>query len=321
MIKKVSILILVMVILSYIGQTLAARLYSFQTESFSHGLILIKDNLGFIILSNIVLYLLDMFRLSLIGAALKMKFSFKDSFGAVALNIMFGWLSPAAILGAPAMAYYLYKRGYPLVESITVAFVRSFSIILVSALTTIVIYAFELQGQVINIVLQEKIFQVLVGISIYIFAVVFLSYVPFPFIKKVKALDKITSQIRLFLSEGKLLMVPVLVITLAMNFLLVSFIPYVSAHYYPDYGPLLSQTMLFLSYMLLMPTPGASGLAEVGAPMFFQGAFPLNQVVSTVTAMRVSTISLQIAVGILFMVFMMREKLSFADLKKFKKEI
>lgn len=319
MMKKIILLIVIMVVLSYLGQTLATRIYVFETEGFSNSLILIKDNLGFIFLSNIVLYLLDMFRLSMIGKALKIKFSFKDSFGAIALNLLFGWISPMAILGAPAMAYYLHKRGYTLVESITVAFVRSFSIILVSALTTIIIFGFDLQGDVANIVLQEKIFQVLIGIALYIFSLIFLSFVPLPYLKDVKALNKVTSQIRLFLSEGKLLMVPVLLITLLLNFILVSFIPYVSLEYNPHIISLISQTLLFLSYMLLMPTPGASGLAEVGAPMFFQG-IPLNEIISFVTAMRMSTISLQVIVGLFFMVFVMKGRFSFEELKRFKKE-
>ena len=312
MMKKIILLIIVMVVLSYLGQTLAARLYSFEKESFTNSLMLIKDHLGFVVLTNILLYLLDMFRLSLIGRALKIKFSFKDAFGAISLNLLFGWISPMAILGAPAMAYFLHKRGYSLVESITVSFVRSFSIILVSALTTIVIYGFHLQGDVANIVLQEKIFQVLIGIALYIFSLIFLSFVPVPYLKNIKALNKVTAQIRLFLSEGKLLMLPIFMITLILNFLLVSFIPYVTS-------ALIPQTLLFLSYMLLMPTPGASGLAEIGAPMFFQ-EIPLNDIISTVTAMRISTISLQVIVGLVFMAFVMKGRLSFDDLKKFKEE-
>lgn len=318
MIKKIILLIIVMMVLSYLGQTLAAKIYAFQGESFTESLQLIRENFGHVLVSNVLLYFLDMFRLNLIGAALKIKFSFKDAFGAIALNLLFGWISPMAILGAPAMAYYLHKRGYSVMESLTVAFVRSFSIILVSALTTIAIYGFNLQGQVANIVLQEKIFQVLIGIALYIFSLIVLSFVPLPFFKNIKMLNKVTLQIRLFLREGKLLMVPVLILTLILNFLLVSFIPYVSFNFYPEIVPLFSQTLQFLSYMLLMPTPGASGLAEVGAPMFFQKV-PLNEIISAVTAMRISTIGLQTIVGVCFIIFGMKGRFSFEEIQKFKK--
>lgn len=320
MIKKTVGLIIVMVILSYLGQIISERLYSFDANNFSSVFDLILSHLPFILLCNLCMYGLDMLRLSLIGKALRIKLTWMDSFGAVAMNVLFGWLSPMAILGAPAMAYFLYKRGYPLAESITASFVRSFSIILVSALSTITIYGFHLQGNVTNVILQEKIFQILSFIAVYIFTLVFLSFYPLAPLKKIKALEKVTSQIRTFLTNGKFYLLPILLVTLVNNFLLVSFIPYTTAHYFKEFSEIISQTMLFLSYMLLMPTPGASGLAEVGAPQFFQGVIPVQETVTTVMAMRVSTISLQIAVGIVFMIFFMKSGLSFTELQKFKEE-
>ena len=317
--KKIIALLLVMLVLSYLGQALSGQLYNFQTGNFSQSLALIKDNLGFILISNIVFYLFEMWRLSLIGKAFKMNFSYMDCFGAISLNILFAWITPAAILGAPALAYYLYKKGYPLAESITVAFVRSFSIILISALTTIFIYSMNLQGKIDNPILQQKVFQVLTFFAIYIMGLVAISYLPLHLRQRVKFVEKVTMQIRAFLKNGKLLIVPILGLGLILNFLLVSLIVYAGAGFYDDLGLLISQTMLFLSYMLLMPTPGASGLAEIGAPMIFGNQMTFDQIVSIVTAMRISVIGIQVTVGVLFMFWFFKRDLSFYELKNFKK--
>src|SRR5690606_30687427 len=103
------------------------------------------------------------------------------------------------------------------------------------------------------------------------------------------------------------------------NFLLVSFIPLATQKYYADVTPLVAQTLLFLSYLLLMPTPGASGLAELGAPAFFSQAIPLQEMISTVSATRISTIGLQICIGAIFMVFFFRQNISLSELFEFKK--
>lgn len=317
--KKILLLLLVMLILSYLGQTFSGQLYNFEAGSFSDSLKLIRDNLGFVIISNILFYLFEMWRLSIIGKAFNLKFTFAECFGAISLNILFAWITPAAILGAPALAYYLYRKGYPLAESITVAFVRSFSIILISALTTIFIYSMEMQGKIDNPMLLDKVFQVLTFFAVYIFALIAVSYLPFKFVKKVKFIDKITTQIRAFLTNGKHLILPILGLGLILNFLLVSFVVYAGSVYYQDLSLLISQSMLFLSYMLLMPTPGASGLAEIGAPMFFGNEMSVNNIVSIVTAMRVSVIGIQVTIGIVFMFYFFKRDLSFAELKDFKK--
>jgi uncharacterized membrane protein YbhN (UPF0104 family) len=317
--KKIISLLLVMLVLSYLGQAFSGELYNFKGNSLTDSLKLIKDNLGFVIISNILFYLFEMWRLSIIGKAFNMNFTFKECFGAISLNILFAWITPAAILGAPALAYFLYRKGYPLAESITVAFVRSFSIILISALTTIFIYSMGMQGKIDNPVLQEKVFQVLTFFAVYIFGLVAVSYMPFKFVKKIKFLDKITTQIRAFLSNGMHLIIPILGLGLILNFLLVSFIMYAGLKYYSDVGLLISQSMLFLSYMLLMPTPGASGLAEIGAPMFFGHEISVTDIVSIVTAMRISVIGIQVTVGIIFMFYFFKRDLSFSELKDFNK--
>lgn len=317
--KKILFLLFVMLILSYLGQNFSGQLYNFKSTHFADSLTLIGENLGFVVISNILFYLFEMWRLSIIGKAFNLNFTFQECFGAISLNILFAWITPAAILGAPALAYFLYRKGYPLAESITVAFVRSFSIILISALTTIFIYSMEMQGKIDNPILQEKVFQVLSFFAVYIFGLVAISYMPLKFVKKIKFIDKITTQIRAFLSNGKHLILPILGLGLILNFLLVSFIIYAGAKYYSDISLLISQSMLFLSYMLLMPTPGASGLAEIGAPMFFGQEMSVSNIVAIVTAMRVSVIGIQVTVGILFMFYFFKRDLSFSELKDFKK--
>lgn len=317
--KKILFLVTVMIVLTLVGDRISGALYSIESNSMLQSLHLIRKNLIFIFLANFLLYALDMVRMKLIGKIFKLDFKWQECFGGVALNLLFGWISPMAILGAPAMAYYLYKRGYPVVESISVSFVRSFSIILISAITTIIIFTFNLQGEIHNVVLQEKVFQALTGIAIYIASLVVLSYLPFEFIRKIKFLEKLTGQIRLLISNGKALMIPVFILTLILNFLLVSFIMYEGIQYQIAHSSLLGQVMLFLSYMLLMPTPGASGLAEVGAPMIFSLEIPRADIVSIVSASRLSSLGLQIAVGVFFMLFVLKENFTIEDLKKFKK--
>lgn len=319
--KKILILVAVTVLLMILGDRISGAIYQFQAHSMSHSLFLIRDNLLFIIAVNILLYLLDMVRTKLIGKIFNLNFSWQECFGGVALNLLFGWVSPMAILGAPAMALYFYKKGYPLVESLSVSFVRSFAIILTSAVTTITIFSFNIQGPIQNIILQEKVFQVLTGIFIYFGILIILSYLPFAFIKRIKILDKILVQIRYLMTNGKTLLIPILVLTLALNFLLVSFIMYAGSQYYAEMGPLFGQVMLFLSYMLLMPTPGASGLAEVGAPMIFSGEIPMGDMISIVTAMRVSTIGIQVTLGVLFILLVFKQNLTIEEIKQFKAKV
>lgn len=318
--KKIFILIGITIFLTLLGDRASSALYQFQSNSMGKSLELIGSNFLFVLISNALMYAFDMFRMKLIGRIFDLSFSWKDCFGGVTLNLLFGWISPMAILGAPAMAWYLFKRGYPIVESISVSFVRSFSIILTSALTTIVIFTFNLQGEIQNPVLQEKVFQVLTGIAIYIGVLILFSYLPFPFIKNINVLDKITSQIRVLLKNGKILMMPVLFITLILNFMLVSFIMYEGSNYHTNYTSLLGQVMLFLSYMLLMPTPGASGLAEVGAPLIFSAEIPKGDIISIVTAMRVSTIGIQVGLGVLFIMMVLKQNLTIEEIKNFKKQ-
>ena len=319
--KKILLLVTATVVLMILGDRISGTIYQFQAHSMIQSYYLIWDNLPFILAVNLLLYLLDMFRMKLIGKIFNLDFKWQECFGGVALNLLFGWVSPMAILGAPAMALYYYKKGYPLVESISVSFVRSFAIILTSALTTITIFSFKIQGPIQNIMLQEKVFQVLTGIAIYFGVLIVLSYLPFEFIKRIKILDKILVQIRFLMTNGKTLMIPILLVTLVLNFLLVSFIMYAGSHYYSGMSTLLGQIMLFLSYMLLMPTPGASGLAEVGAPMIFSGEIPMGDMISIVSAMRISTIGIQVALGILFIVLVFKQNLTIEEIKQFKKKI
>jgi len=317
--KKILFLVSVMIVLTLVGDRISGALYSFESNSIGQSFHLIQKNFLFILFANLLLYSLDMVRMKLIGKIFKLDFKWEECFGGVTLNLLFGWVSPMAILGAPAMAYYFYKRGYPVVESISVSFVRSFSIILVSALTTITIFTFNLQGEIHNPLLQEKVFQVLTGIAIYIASLVVISYLPFQFIKKIKFLEKLTAQIRTLVSDGKFVMIPVFILTLILNFLLVSPIMYEGIHYHVAGSSLLGQVMLFLSYMLLMPTPGASGLAEVGAPLIFSSEIPRADIISIVSSTRLSSISLQVAIGMFFMLFVLKENFTIEDLKKFKK--
>lgn len=317
--KKIIFLFILMIILSYMGQAFSAHFYQFKAHSFQSVLSLLRTNLLFILVVNVVIYSLEMLRLHLIGRAFMLHLNFKDCFGAVSLNILFAWITPGAILGAPALAYYLYRKGYPLAESLTIAFIRSFSIIFVSAITTILVYSFNLQEIVVNQALIDKIFYVLMVLAIYISSIVALSYLPLHIRKKVKFIESITTQVRKFLANGKLLLFPILGLGALINFFLVSFIPYVTSGYYENLTPLISQTMLFLSYLLLMPTPGASGLAEIGAPAFFSQNIPLQEMISTVTAMRISTIGIQIVIGIMFMFYFFKRNISLRELSEFKR--
>ena len=317
--KKIIFLFILMIILSYMGQSLSAHFYEFKAHSFQSVLSLLRTNVLYILVVNVVIYSLEMLRLHLIGRAFDLRLNWKDCFGAVSLNILFAWITPGAILGAPALAYYLFRKGHPLAESITIAFIRSFSIIFISAVTTIIVYSLNLQEVVVNPALIDKIFYVLMILAIYIASLVALSYLPLRIRNKVKFVASITNQIRKFLSKGKLLLLPILGLGALINFFLVSFIPYATSGYYENLTPLISQTMLFLSYLLLMPTPGASGLAEIGAPAFFSQNIPLQEMISVVTAMRISTIGIQIVIGTLFMFYFFKGHISFAELTDFKK--
>lgn len=317
--RKIFFLLLVMLVLSYGGQKISSYVYQFQGDSFQAVLTLLKEHVPFILVVNFLIYCLEMLRLRLIGLAFDLKIHWKDCLGAVMLNILFAWITPGAILGAPALAFFLYRKNYPLAESITIAFIRSFSIIFVSALTTIVIHSFNLQNLVVNPELLQKIFYVLTVLALYISSLIAISYLPARFRDRFLLVKNITKQIRTFISGGKLVIIPVLFCGLLINFFLVSFIPHVTQKYYAELTPLISQTLLFLSYLLLMPTPGASGLAEVGAPAFFSRDIPVQEMISVVTAMRVSTIGFQVTLGALFMMFIFRRNVSMSELLEFKK--
>lgn len=317
--RKILFLFVLMLILSYGGQKLSSYVYQFQGDNFQSVLNLLKDHLIFILLINLFIYCLEMVRIRLIGKAFNLNIQWKDCFGAVALNILFAWITPAAILGAPALAYFLFRKNYPLAESITIAFIRSFSIIFVSAITTIVIHSLNLQNVVLNPALLEKIFYVLLLLAVYISTLIAIAYLPVKYRDKFVLVKNITRQIRTFVTNGKLVILPLLLCGLLINFLLVSFIPLIAQKYYGELLPLIAQTLLFLSYLLLMPTPGASGLAELGAPAFFSADIPLQEMISIVSAMRISTIGLQVTIGAIFMVFFFRRNISLAELFAFKK--
>lgn len=319
--KKLLLFAVTLFVLTIIGDRVSSFIYQYEANSFFYSLGLLKESWLVLLSINLALFVLDTVRTKFIGRIFDLNFSWQECFGGVCFNLLFGWLSPMAILGAPAMAWYYYKKGYPLVESVSVSFVRSFAIILTSAVTTIVIYSLNLQGSVANSILQEKVFQVLTGIAIYFFALIVLSYLPLAFIKRVNFLEKLTKQIRQLLEQGKLLLVPIFIITLFSNFLLVAYLVVKGMNAYQVPTELISQSMLFLSYMLLMPTPGASGLAEVGAPMIFSGQIPLNEMISMVSTMRFAIIGFQVIVGVFFMMFVFRTELSLEELQQFRKRI
>lgn len=319
--KTVFGLILFFVILTFAGENLSAFLYQVNSHSFENTLHLMGSNILFFIGTCFVMYLLDMLRLKLIGKIFSLNLSWQECFGGVCLNLFFGWISPMAILGAPATAFYLCRRGYPVVTSISVSFARSFVIIFTSAITTMVIYLGKFQGVTNNPVLQEKVFWVLTVIGIYILSLIVLSYVPLNLVKKNKFLNNLTEQIRIVFANGTRFLIPLIFISLILNFMLVSFIFYKGAGYFPgNESEFLGQVMIFLSYMLLMPTPGASGLAEVGAPLIFSHQIPQHMIISIVTASRFTLIGLQIFVGLCYMSFILKEKFTLDELKKFRKD-
>ena len=104
-----------------------------------------------------------------------------------------------------------------------------------------------------------------------------------------------------------------------INFLLVSLIMYEGARYHLTLMPLFGQVMVFLSYMLLVPTPGASGFAEIGAPLIFGQEIPRHEIISMVSAMRLSGLGVQILVGMSFMFLVLKQTFSFEEIKRFRK--
>lgn len=319
--KTVFALILFFVVLTFAGENLSAFLYQVNSHSFSNTFELMGSNLPFFIGTCFLMYAFDMARLKIIGKIFKLNLSWQECFGGVCLNLFFGWISPMAILGAPATAYYLFKRGYPAVTSISISFVRSFIIIFTSALTTMVIYLGKFQGEMSNPVLQEKVFYVLTLIGIYILSLIVLAYIPLKVVKQNKFLNHLTEQIRMLFMNGSKYLLPLFILTIILNFLLVSFIYFKGTTFFPgNESEFLGQVMLFLSYMLLMPTPGASGLAEIGAPLIFSSQIPQHMIISIVTASRFTLIGLQIFVGFCYMSFILKERFTLDELKKFRKD-
>lgn len=203
-------------------------------------------------------------------------------------------------------------------ESIVASAVRSFLIISTSILTTVVINANSSTTSGDVSTLQQGVHQILIGIGIYFIFLVTLAILPKRIVEKYRFLNKISSSIRLFITRGWKYFIPLFTLSFTLNFLLVSFIFAVSTGYYINLSTLFSQCMLFLSYILLMPTPGASGLAEVGAPMFFRGEIPVNFLTSATMAMRMSTFLVQVLAGFIVLLILFKRVNMIREIKQFK---
>ena len=316
--RKIFLLLLVTVVLTFIGQTLFTKFYSLESQSFSSVWVIIEAHAPYIILCNVGILALEVIRLKLIGHALKLKLSVKDSFGAVALNLLFGWTTPLGILGAPALAFYLHKRDVALAESITVAFARSFSNILVSAISSTIVIRFLNDGA-ITPDLQEKLSYFIALIGSYLALLILLAYAPESFTNRWTWVSKSSNQIRRFFNQGKLLFIPILALTFIINFSTVSLIPLAIRDHYTDVLIPIKQTVVFLTYIQLMPIPGASGLAEFGAPMIYT-AVSKSELNAVVSAMRASVIFVQVLVGFIFALVELRGSLSLEALNEFRRK-
>jgi uncharacterized membrane protein YbhN (UPF0104 family) len=316
--KKILLLLLMTVVLSFVGQILFSKFYSLENQNFSDIVALIKHHAVYIVFCNLGILALEVVRLKLIGQTLRLKLSIKDAFGAVALNLLFGWTTPLGILGAPALAFYLHHRGVAVAESITVAFARSFSNIVVSAISTTVVVRFMNDGA-ITPDLQEKLSYFLLLIGTYLGLLIALAFAPESFTSRWRLVSKSSAQIRQFFTQGKLLFVPILILAFIINFSTVSLIPLAIKSHYTDAMIPIKQTIVFLTYIQLMPIPGASGLAEFGAPMIYSSV-PKAELNTVVSAMRAAMIFVQVMVGFIFAAVELRGAISLEALRDFRRK-
>lgn len=316
--RKIIFLLLITLVLSFIGQKLFSKFYSLENQDFTHVWELVKTHALYIVACNVSILILEVARLKLIGRTLQTKLSAKDAFGAVALNLLFGWTTPLGILGAPALAFYLHRRRVALAESITIAFARSFSNIVVSAISTTVVVRFLNEGA-ITPDLQEKLSYFMLILGSYLTLLVTLAYAPESFTDRWTWVSKSSSQIRRFFTQGKLLFLPILLLAFIINFSTVSLIPLAIKDHYADILIPIKQTVIFLSYIQLMPVPGASGLAEFGAPMIYT-AVSKGELNTVVSAMRASMIFVQVMVGFIFAVVELRGSISLEALSEFRRK-
>ncbi len=315
--KKIIFIIFILGI-ALIGSPYFANFLYKSEIQFLSSIDLICDNIFIVILINLSFYLLEIIRFKLFANILNLKISFLDSFNSIAVNLFFGWLTPSAFLGAPASAYYLYKRGINLYEALIISFIRSFTIILTSSFTTIAIFSLNLQGSSHNTEYRDLMLKVLIGLAIYIIFLILICFLPEKWLIKIPTIFKTTQKLKLFFKNGIKFFPLVLGLSLATNFLLVGFIFYIGLNYTNNITELVSQTYLFLSYLLLAPSPGATGLAEVGGPLFFSQSIPLDQIVSGISSMRISTFLFQMVLGLVTMFFIIKKPFDLETLKAFK---
>ncbi len=316
MIKIITIILILGLILTG-SPYLASTVYKSKIQFYS-SINLIQDHLFIILIFNMAFYLFEILRFKLFANILNIKLSFIDSFNSIAVNLFFGWLTPSAFLGAPASAYYLYKRGISLHEALIISFIRSFTIILTSSLTTIIIFASNLQGSSHNPEYRDLMLKILIGLALYIGTLILICFLPEKWLIKIPTIFKTTQKLKLFFKNGIKFFPLVLGLSLATNFLLVGFIFYLGLNYTNNVTELVSQTYLFLSYLLLAPSPGATGLAEIGGPLFFSQSIPLDQIVSGISSMRISTFLFQMVIGLVTIVFIIKKPFDLETLKAFK---
>ena len=301
-----------------IGHKFSGTVYNFSAPTFQQTLDVLIGNAGFIFLSNVAYFIFDLIRQYIIGRVFNIRLKFSECFGSISLNMLFAWITPGAYLGSPASAFFLYKRGYSAVDSLSIAALRSFSIIIASAISTFIIYYFNMAWKNVNAMALSGVVNILGLIMLYFLVVSIFSFLPQKYLARFTVIQKTAYQVQLILRSGKNLLLPILGLSLFLNFLLVSLIIYAGLPEDNDPVALISSGMLFQSYLLLMPTPGAAGLAEISGPLFFSGLISEGHIISLVSAMRVSTIGIQVSVGLIFMIVVFKKFVSTKEIKKIR---
>ncbi len=255
--------------------------------------------------------MIDALRVILIGKAINERVSLVVALKMVAANFFFAWISPGQFLGAPAAAYSLNKNGISSESSITIASGRSISIVITSISTAIIILYSGIApiGLNENLLLYLKGFFSLVVVSLLLLItlVVFRleRYLPKVLHKNkyigicIRAIGKAS----LFYKSGKKYILPISILSLLFNITFVGILIYFSFKYNVDLSKAIAMPVLYLTSLLLAPTPGGAGVAEATAVAFFPAPFNPSQAIMAVLVFRSFTFIFQLMIGFSFLFF------------------
>jgi len=310
--------------LTYIGVWWSITHYQLDQNLLNGFRQLSGTTLLILLMLYLMLYVTDIWRYQVLAKAMRQRIGFLTGLEASVANDFFSWITPGAALGAPAAIYVLGKKGMAWDVASIICFGKSMigsAVLLIAALVLLMLgLAPPMPGELIALLLWGFSIVVLIVVVPLLaamrleFSLAMIASLELKLNKRLAAESRTkhffaqllalfrNSIQRLAQLESNpkwivaisLVHIPYLLVFAAMlTYLLWTFSN--GYTWYSFYG-----AIEYIAFTYVAPTPGAAGLSEATAAVFFSQLVTPAQALLAVLVFRASTVYLHIVVGLIY---------------------